>query len=705
MSTLNNASVRNTLTDFAGNGLGILLLLMALLGMLVLPIPPFLLDLFFTFNITLSLVIVFAVIYVKRPMDFSAFPSVLLLATLLRLALNVASTRVVLLEGHQGPGAAGKVIESFGHFIIGGNFAVGIVVFAILVIINFMVVTKGAGRVSEVTARFTLDAMPGKQMAIDADLNAGVLTQEEARTRREEVRIEADFYGAMDGASKFVKGDAIAGILILFINLIGGMMIGMMQHDLSAAKAAEYYVLLSIGDGLVAQIPALLLSIAVAIIVTRISRSGSMSDQVMGQMFDNPRVLYLSGVVLFLIGIIPNMPHLVFLLLAGLCFGGGWLIQQRALSPEFIAAGESALPEASTSSKAATDIQWEDVTQNDVMGLEVGYRLIPLVDRNQGGELIARITGVRKKLSRDLGFLVQSVHIRDNLDMSPTGYRLLVLGDVVAQGEIQPGLDMAINPGQVHGNLRGMPTRDPAFGMEALWIEPALRDQAQTLGYTVVDAGTVIATHLSQVIRQHAHELLGHEEVQQLLDRLAETDPKLVDNLVPKQLPLSVVVRVLQNLLREGVSIRSLRLIAESLAEQAPRSKNPDELLEGVRVALGRMIVQEINGLNEEFPVVVLDPELEQILLNSIRGAAGAVGLEPGLAERLQQGLAEFTQRQELAGEVAVLLVSPNIRSWLARFIRRSIPALNVLSYNEVPDNKQVRLVSSIGPQGRASQN
>ena len=705
MSTLNNASVRNTLTDFAGNGLGILLLLMALLGMLVLPVPPFLLDLFFTFNITLSLVIVFAVIYVKRPMDFSAFPSVLLLATLLRLALNVASTRVVLLEGHQGPGAAGKVIESFGHFIIGGNFAVGIVVFAILVIINFMVVTKGAGRVSEVTARFTLDAMPGKQMAIDADLNAGVLTQEEARTRREEVRIEADFYGAMDGASKFVKGDAIAGILILFINLIGGMMIGMMQHDLSAAKAAEYYVLLSIGDGLVAQIPALLLSIAVAIIVTRISRSGSMSDQVMGQMFDNPRVLYLSGVVLFLIGIIPNMPHLVFLLLAGLCFGGGWLIQQRALSPEFIAAGESALPETSTSSKAATDIQWEDVTQNDVMGLEVGYRLIPLVDRNQGGELIARITGVRKKLSRDLGFLVQSVHIRDNLDMSPTGYRLLVLGDVVAQGEIQPGLDMAINPGQVHGNLRGMPTRDPAFGMEALWIEPALRDQAQTLGYTVVDAGTVIATHLSQVIRQHAHELLGHEEVQQLLDRLAETDPKLVDNLVPKQLPLSVVVRVLQNLLREGVSIRSLRLIAESLAEQAPRSKNPDELLEGVRVALGRMIVQEINGLNDEFPVVVLEPELEQILLNSIRGAAGAVGLEPGLAERLQQGLAEFTQRQELAGEVAVLLVSPNIRSWLARFIRRSIPALNVLSYNEVPDNKQVRLVSSIGPQGRASQN
>lgn len=705
MSAVNANAVRNTLTDFAGNGLGILILIMALLGMLVLPVPAFLLDLFFTFNITLSLVIVFAVIYVKRPMDFSAFPSVLLLATLLRLALNVASTRVVLLEGHNGPGAAGKVIESFGHFIIGGNFAVGIVVFAILVIINFMVVTKGAGRVSEVTARFTLDAMPGKQMAIDADLNAGVLTQDEARTRREEVRIEADFYGAMDGASKFVKGDAIAGILILFINLIGGMMIGMMQHDLSAGQAAEFYVLLSIGDGLVAQIPALLLSIAVAIIVTRISRSGTMSDQVMGQMFDNPRVLHLAGVVMVLIGLIPNMPHLVFLLLAAACFGGGWLVQQRALLPDVIAAGEAGAPEAAGAANKATDIQWEDVTQNDVMGLEVGYRLIPLVDKNQGGELIARITGVRKKLSRDLGFLVQPVHIRDNLDMTPTGYRLLVLGDVVAQGEIQPGLDLAINPGQVHGSLRGMPTRDPAFGMEALWIEPSLRDQAQTQGYTVVDAGTVIATHLSQVIRQHAHELLGHEEVQQLLDRLAESDPKLVDSLVPKQLPLSIVVRVLQNLLREGVSIRSLRLIAESLAEQAPRSKNPDELLEGVRVALGRMIVQEINGLNEEFPVIVLDPELEQILLNSIRGAAGAVGLEPGLAERLQQGLAEFAQRQEAAGEVAVLLVSPTIRSWLARFIRRSIPSLNVLSYNEVPDNKQVRLVSSIGPQGRASQN
>ncbi|WP_022955804.1 flagellar biosynthesis protein FlhA [Perlucidibaca piscinae] len=709
-SSAQNGNWQHTIRDLSRNGTGILVLILALLGMLILPLPPFLLDLFFTFNIALSLVVLFAVIYVQRPMDFSAFPSVLLIATLLRLALNVASTRVVLIEGHNGPGAAGQVIESFGHFIIGGNFAVGIVVFMILVIINFMVVTKGAGRVSEVTARFTLDAMPGKQMAIDADLNAGVLTQEEARKRREDVRIESDFYGAMDGASKFVKGDAIAGILILFINLIGGMIIGVLQHDLSAGTAAEYYVLLSIGDGLVAQIPALLLSIAVAIIVTRISRSGTMSEQVVGQMFDNSKVLYLSGVILLLIGIIPGMPHLVFLLLGGACMGGGWLIDQKALQPEVVseggaaAAGAGGAAAGAAAAKAPTEVQWEDVTQQDVIGLEVGYRLIPLVDRNQGGELVGRITGVRKKLSKDLGFLVQSVHIRDNLDMPPTGYRLLVLGDVVAQGEIQPGMDLAINPGQVHGTLRGLPTRDPAFGMEALWIEPALRDQAQSLGYTVVDTGTVIATHLSQVIRQHAHELLGHEEVQQLLDRLAQSDPRLVENLVPKQLPLSVVVRVLQNLLREGVSIRSLRLIAESLAEQAPRTKNPDELLEGVRIALGRMIVQEINGLDEEMPVMVLDPELEQILLNSIRGGAGSVGLEPGLAERMQQGLADYARRQEALGQPAVLLVSPGIRSWISRFIRRSIPSLAVLSYNEVPDNKQVRLVTSLGPQGRLTQ-
>ncbi|POP51291.1 flagellar biosynthesis protein FlhA [Zhongshania marina] len=684
----------------ADSGIGVLLLLVACLGMLVIPMPPFLLDLLFTFNITLSLVIILAVIYVERPIDFSVFPTVLLLATLLRLALNVASTRVVLLEGHSGPGAAGKVIESFGEFVIGGNYVVGIVVFIILVVINFVVVTKGAGRVSEVTARFTLDAMPGKQMAIDSDLNAGLLNQEEASRRREEVRTEADFYGSMDGASKFVRGDAVAGIMILFINVIGGLGVGMAQHGLSFSQAMHNYTLLTIGDGLVAQLPSLLLSTAVAIIVTRISRSQNMGQQIVGQMFANPNVLYMSATLLGLIGIIPGMPNLVFLLLAAACGGSGWWMQnQKKNAPEILDEDEGVedLPAA----REPSELNWDEVTPMDVVSLEVGYRLIPLVDRNQGGELIARITGVRKKLSKDLGFLIQPVHIRDNLELQPSSYRIQLLGDTIAQGEIQAGKELAINPGGAQGSLRGAATKDPAFGMDAVWIDSSQRDQAQTQGYTVVDPCTVIATHLSQIIKQHAHELLGHEEVQQLLDRLAKTDPRLVENVVPKQLPLSIVVRVLQNLLKEGVSIRSIRMIAESLAEQAPRSKNPDELLEGVRVALGRMIVQEINGLEEELPVSALDPDLEQLLQDMLRGNAGAAGLEPGIAERLQNELADYSHRQEIAGQPAVVLVSPSIRSWVSRFTRRSVPGLAVLSYNEVPDSKQVRLLSTIGQQGR----
>ncbi|CAA0105196.1 flagellar biosynthesis protein FlhA [Zhongshania aliphaticivorans] len=684
----------------ADSGIGVLLLLIACLGMLVIPMPPFLLDLLFTFNITLSLVIILAVIYVERPIDFSVFPTVLLLATLLRLALNVASTRVVLLEGHTGPGAAGKVIESFGEFVIGGNYVVGIVVFIILVVINFVVVTKGAGRVSEVTARFTLDAMPGKQMAIDSDLNAGLLNQEEASRRREEVRTEADFYGSMDGASKFVRGDAVAGIMILFINVIGGLGVGMAQHGLSFAQAMHNYTLLTIGDGLVAQLPSLLLSTAVAIIVTRISRSQNMGKQIVSQMFANPNVLYMSATLLGLIGIIPGMPNLVFLLLAAACGGSGWWMQnQKKNTPELLDEDENI--EELPAAREPSELSWDEVTPMDVVSLEVGYRLIPLVDRNQGGELIARITGVRKKLSKDLGFLIQPVHIRDNLELQPSSYRIQLLGDTIAQGDIQAGKELAINPGGAHGTLRGAATKDPAFGMDAVWIDSSQRDQAQTQGYTVVDPCTVIATHLSQIIKQHAHELLGHEEVQQLLDRLAKTDPRLVENVVPKQLPLSIVVRVLQNLLKEGVSIRSIRMIAESLAEQAPRSKNPDELLEGVRVALGRMIVQEINGLEEELPVSALDPDLEQLLQDMLRGNAGAAGLEPGIAERLQNELAEYSQRQEIAGQPAVVLVSPSIRSWVSRFTRRSVPGLAVLSYNEVPDSKQVRLLSTIGQQGR----
>ena len=680
----------------AESGMGVLLLMMSMFAMLVLPMPPFALDLFFTFNITLSMVILLAVIYVEKPVDFSIFPTVLLLATLLRLALNVASTRVVLLEGHTGPGAAGKVIESFGDFVIGGNYAVGIVVFIILVLINFVVVTKGAGRVSEVTARFTLDAMPGKQMAIDSDLNAGLLTADEARARREEVRTEADFYGAMDGASKFVRGDAVAGIAILFINIIGGLAIGVAQHDLSFAQASENYVLLTIGDGLVAQIPSLLLSTAVAVIVTRISRSQNLGQQLKGQMLANTHVLTLTAFILGALGLIPGMPNLVFLILAGGCLLIARMLKKQRLNAVEIVDEPTERKPKPEAGAAPSELNWEDVTHLDVMGLEVGYRLIPLVDKQQGGELISRITGVRKKLSKELGFLVQPVHIRDNLELSPSSYRITLLGDTIAEGEIQSGMELAINPGGVQGGLRGTPTKDPAFGMDALWIDSASRDQAQTLGYTVVDCSTVIATHLSQLIKNHAYELLGHEEVQQLLDRLGKTDPKLVESLVPKQLPLSVVVKVMQSLLKEGVSIRSIRMIAESLAEQAPRSKDPDELLQGVRVALGRMIIQEINGLESELPVAALDAELEQILLDVVRGSAGGGGLEPGLAQRLQDDLSEYTRMQEVSGQASVVLVSPPLRTWLSRFIRRSLPSLHVLSYNEIPDSKQVRLISTV---------
>ncbi len=678
------------------SGMGVLVLMMSMFAMLILPMPPFALDLFFTFNITLSLVILLAVIYVEKPVDFSIFPTVLLLATLLRLALNVASTRVVLLEGHTGPGAAGKVIESFGDFVIGGNYAVGIVVFMILVLINFVVVTKGAGRVSEVTARFTLDAMPGKQMAIDSDLNAGLLSADEARARREEVRTEADFYGAMDGASKFVRGDAVAGIAILFINIIGGLAIGVAQHDLSFAQASENYVLLTIGDGLVAQIPSLLLSTAVAVIVTRISRSQNLGQQLKGQMLANTHVLTLTAFILGTLGIIPGMPNLVFLILAGACLVIARLLKSKREQEVELVDEQQEQSDKAAAKVPSADLNWEDVTHLDVVGLEVGYRLIPLVDKQQGGELISRITGVRKKLSKELGFLIQPVHIRDNLELKPSSYRITLLGDTIAEGEVQPGMELAINPGGVQGGLRGAPTKDPAFGMEALWIDVASRDQAQTLGYTVVDCSTVIATHLSQLVKNHAYELLGHEEVQQLLDRLANTDPKLVESLVPKQLPLSVVVKVLQNLLKEGVSIRSVRMIAESLAEQAPRTKDPDELLQGVRVALGRMIIQEINGLENELPVAALDAELEQILLDVVRGSAGGGGLEPGLAQRLQDELSEYTRMQEVSGQASVVLVSPPLRTWLSRFIRRSLPTLHVLSYNEIPDSKQVRLISTV---------
>jgi flagellar biosynthesis protein FlhA len=679
----------------SGKGMGAPILLVMMLAMIVIPMPPIALDMLFTFNIALSLVVLMVTVYALRPLDFGIFPTVLLITTLLRLALNVASTRVVLLNGHTGTGAAGKVIESFGEFVVGGNYAVGLVVFAILVIINFVVVTKGAGRVSEVSARFTLDAMPGKQMAIDADLNAGLITQDEARSRREEVGQEADFYGAMDGASKFVRGDAIAGILILFINIIGGLAIGTLQFDLPLTDALRNYTLLTIGDGLVAQIPSLVLSSATAIIVTRVSSKQKMAEQVMDQLFSNPMVLGVTASIIGFMGLIPGMPNLAFLSLsaaAGTATYFSWKRQQQQLLPvEEERQTEETAPES-------RDLSWDDVGPVDIIGLEVGYRLIPLVDRAQGGQMMDRIKGVRKKLSQELGFLIQPVHIRDNLELAPNAYRILLMGVPLGEAEIYPDRDLAINPGRVFGTVQGVETRDPAFGLEAAWIQPSERDNAQTLGYTVVDASTVVATHLSELLQGHAHELIGHEEVQQLLDVLAKAAPKLVEDLVPNTLSIGVVLKVLQSLLEERIPVRDMRTIAETLAEAGSRSQDPGALTAATRAALGRSIIQHINGIGLEVQVITLDPSLEQILQKSIQAVSeGGAGIEPGLAERMHRSLAESVQRQEAAGQAAILLVTPPIRPWLAKLVRHSIPGLHVLAYNEIPDNRQIKVVGNIG--------
>jgi flagellar biosynthesis protein FlhA len=683
-----------TMRDLVRTGLGVPLGVLAVLAMIVLPLPPMALDVLFSFNIALSIIIIMAVFYISRPVEFGVFPTVLLIATLLRLALNVASTRVVLLNGHSGPGAAGHVIESFGEFVIGGNFAVGVVVFIILTVINFVVVTKGSGRISEVSARFTLDAMPGKQMAIDADLNAGLITQDEARARRADVRAEADFYGSMDGASKFTRGDAVAGILILFINIIGGLAIGTMGHGMPIGEAGKRYTLLTIGDGLVTQIPALLLSTAVALIVTRMSRPQDMGGEMTKQLFGHPKALGVAAGLLATLGLIPGMPNLAFLFMAMLCGGAAYAVAKRRAAPP-VEAPEPA--KTAPQNNETRELSWDDVKPVDLIGLEVGYRLVPLVDKRQSGDLLARVRGVRRKLSQDLGFLVPAVHIRDNLDLAPNVYRITLGGVPVGESIIYPDRELAINPGRVFGPIQGIATKDPAFGMDAVWIEPSARDQAQTLGYTVVDPSTVIATHLSFIVQGHAHEILGHEEVQHLLNTLAKTAPKLVEDLVPRVVPLSTLVRVLQGLLAERVPIRNMRTIIEVIAEHA--LKTPDAaVLQGlVRVALGRQIVQDIAGVNAELPVITLEPDLEKLLQGSLAGNAANPGLEPGLAERLQQRLVEASRRQEAAGEPSVLLVPPALRHTLARFTRSSVPNLHVLAWNEIPDNRKVRLVSAVG--------
>ena len=666
-----------------------------LLAMMVVPLPPLLLDMFFSFNISLALIVMLAVIYAPRPLDFGVFPTVLLLATLFRLALNIASTRIVLLEGHTGTDAAGKVIEAFGEFVIGGNYAVGLVVFAILVIINFVVVTKGAGRVSEVSARFTLDAMPGKQMAIDADLNAGIIAQEEAQERRNDIIREADFYGSMDGASKFVRGDAVAGILILFINILGGLAIGILQHDMPFADAMRNYTLLTIGDGLVAQIPSLVLSTATAIIVTRVSSAQDMGGQILFQLFDQPRVLAVTSGILGVMGIIPGMPNVAFLSLAALS-GGAAYWQMRNKREARIKAEQAGKPPPP--SPETKELGWDDVLPVDMIGLEVGYRLIPLVDKNQGGQLMGRIKGVRKKLTQDLGFLIPPVHIRDNLQLTPTAYRITLMGATVGEAEIFPDRELAINPGQVYGTLQGTPGKDPAFGLAAVWIESALKDQAQTMGYTVVDPSTVIATHLSHILNSHARDLLGREEAQHLLDNLAKSSPKLVEGLVPDTVSLGVVVKVLQSLLDEEIPIRDMRRIAETLADEGSRSQDPAALTAAVRVALGRSIIQKINGLAKQLAVVTLEPQLEQLLQESIRTAGGgSPGLEPGLVEHMMQALTDIAQRQEVNGQPAVVLVTSMVRPVLARLFKGSIPALKVFAYNEIPDDVQIKIIGAVG--------
>jgi flagellar biosynthesis protein FlhA len=671
------------------------LLIVMILAMMVLPLPPFILDMLFSFNIAVAVMVLLVAMYTMKPLDFSVFPTVLLITTLLRLSLNVASTRIVLLQGHTGPDAAGKVIESFGHFLVGGNYTVGIVVFIILTVINFVVITKGAGRIAEVGARFTLDAMPGKQMAIDADLNAGLIGEDEARRRRTVIAQEADFYGAMDGASKFVRGDAVAGILILVINVVGGLIVGVVQHDMEIGAAAKNYTLLTIGDGLVAQIPALIISTAAGLVVTRVGgEEKDMGQLLTTQVFGNPMAIALTASILGLLGLIPGMPNFVFLLFATI-FGSlaWWMFKKRA---EAVPAAEAA--PAPTAPVESLEASWADVAPVDVLGLEVGYRLIPLVDKNQDGDLLKRIRGLRKKFAQEIGFLSAPIHIRDNLELKPNAYRIALKGVEVGVGEAYPGMFLAINPGRVSGPLPGTPTTDPAFGLPAVWIDAAQRDQAHAMGYTVVDAGTVVATHLNHVILSHAAELLGRQETQALLDHLATESPKLVEDLVPKQLPLATLQRVLQNLLEEGVNIRDMRSIIETLAENAPRTQDALELTSQVRIALGRAIVQQLFPAGSDMQVMALEPGLERVLGQAVQGGgADGSAIEPGLADALLQETAAAAQRQEQIGQPAVLLVPGHLRWLLSRFLRRAVPQLKVIANSEVPDSRTIKVTTIIG--------
>ena len=682
------------------------ILIIMMLAMMVLPLPPFLLDMFFTFNIALSIIVLLTSLYTVKPLDFMAFPAILLMSTMLRLSLNVASTRVVLTEGHSGPDAAGKVIEAFGHFLIGGNYTVGVVVFVILTIINFVVVTKGAGRIAEVGARFALDAMPGKQMAIDADLNAGLIGEQEARERRKQVAQEAEFYGAMDGASKYVRGDAVAGIIVTVVNILGGLYVGTVQHNLTFSDAVSNYMLLAIGDGLVAQIPSLVISTAAGIVVSRVASDEDVGSQILIQLFEKPQVMYISAAIVGGMGLIPGMPHMAFILLAATLAGAAHVLSKRLAGGK--AAGREKGKSGAVAVEAPPSVQspeveeatWQDIVPVDTLGLEVGYRLIPLVDQAQGGELLKRIKGIRKKFAQDIGFLAPSVHIRDNLEMRPSSYRILLKGVEIGTGEVFLGQFLAINPGVVSGTLQGMETVDPAFGLQAIWIDASQRDQAQLMGYTVVDAGTVIATHLNHLITTCASELLGRQEVQALLDHLQKEAPKLVENLVPDMVTLPTLQKILQNLLSEGVHIRDMRTIIETIAENADQTKDPMLLTAQIRIALGRSIVQQIYPSGDELPVVTLDNRLERLLLQALQtGGPDNVPLEPGLADTIMNQAQLAAQQQEQMGYPPVLLVPGPLRPLLARFLRRAVPNMRVLSNNELPDSKTIKVTSVVGGQ------
>ncbi len=702
MNSINLPPWLSGLSAKGGSALAAPAIIILLLAMMVLPLPAFVLDVFFSFNIALSVIVLLTSLYTVKPLDFMAFPTILLVSTMLRLSLNVASTRVVLTEGHTGGAAAGKVIEAFGHFLIGGNYTVGIVVFIILTIINFTVVTKGAGRIAEVGARFALDAMPGKQMAIDADLNAGLIGEDEARRRRTEVAQEAEFYGAMDGASKYVRGDAVAGIMVTVINIVGGLLVGLLQHDMTFAAAAKTYTLLAIGDGLVAQIPSLIISTAAGIVVSRVASDQDIGTQLVGQLFAKPEVLYITAGIIGGMGLIPGMPNLVFLLLAGALAGVAYLASKRAKAApaEAQAAAAAAAGAAPAAAAEQEEASWQDIMPVDTLGLEVGYRLIPLVDKGQGGELLKRIKGIRKKFAQEVGFLAPPVHIRDNLELKPSAYRITLKGVEVGSGEALNGQFLAINPGMASGNLPGLVTTDPAFGLPATWIDAGLRDEAQGMGYTVVDAGTVVATHLNHLITTHASELLGRTEVQALLDHIAKDAPKLVEDLVPKVVSLSTLQKVLQNLLIEGVHIRDMHSVIETLSEHAMNTQDPNELTALVRIALGRAIVQQLFPGASELSVMTLDNRLERLLMQAMGAGGDGTGIEPGLADTIAQQAGAAAAQQEQMGLTPVLLVPGPLRALLSRFLRRALPQLKVLSHSEIPETKTIRVTSLVGAPG-----